>query len=289
MDLKIAVTADLHWGIHESGDASTRRMISYLAEHLPDLLILAGDIGAGGDFERCLNLFDGFSMQKALVPGNHDIWVSSDDERGDSWKVYSEVLPTICARHGFHYLDQGPLILPEADLAVVGSMNWYDYSWADDPNWSKPDDWDERVRDMRFTRGRHNDRRFVRWPFSDTSFTARAVQAFERHLVDALQKVSQTVVVTHHPAFQGLKYPEVRPPHLDQILWRAFSGNRSMEQVLQRHAERIAVVFSGHTHKDRDNVFAGISGHNIGGDYAWKRLLTISWPARSMESHEFRE
>lgn len=289
MNLKIAISADLHWGINESGDAATKKLISHLAENPPDLVILAGDIGAGDDFDRCLELFDRFSMQKALVPGNHDIWVTRDDDRGDSWKIYSGVLPDISARHGFHYLDHGPLVLPEADLALVGSMNWYDYSWADDPNWAKPDDWGERLRDMRFTRGRHNDRRFVRWPFTDESFTSQVVGTFERHLVDALEKVSRAIVITHHPAFEGLKYPEMLPPHLDQMLWRAFSGNRSLERVLQRHAERIAFVFSGHTHKERDNVFAGIPGHNIGGDYGWKRLLTISWPAKSIETHEFRE
>src|SRR5262245_38570782 len=137
---KLAITADLHWGINDSGDAATRELISDLAEKPPDVLILAGDIGAGEDFERCLQLFANFPNRKALVPGNHDVWVTSDDQRGDSWHLYSRVLPDLSAKYGFHYLDSGPLILPEADLALVGSMNWYDYSWADDPNWAKPDD-----------------------------------------------------------------------------------------------------------------------------------------------------
>jgi 3',5'-cyclic AMP phosphodiesterase CpdA len=288
MGLTLAITADLHWGINESGDAATRDLISDLAEHPPDLLIVAGDIGAGEDFERCLRLFESFPNRKALVPGNHDIWVTSDDRRGDSWELYSKVLPALSARFGFHYLDHGPLVVPEADLAIVGSMNWYDYSWTDDPNWAKPDDWDERLRDMRFTRGRHNDRRFVRWQFSDQSFTAHAVATLERHLVEALDRVSNVIVVTHHPAFEGVKYPEVLPPHLDQMMWRAFSGNRSLERVLEKHAGRIALVFSGHTHKARESTFKGIPGFNIGGDYGWKRLLKVTWPARSIEVKEFR-
>jgi predicted phosphohydrolase len=288
MELKLAITADLHWGINDSGDASTRQLIADLAEQPPDVLILAGDVGAGEDFERCLQLFASLPCRKALVPGNHDIWVSSDDRRGDSWKVYSEYLPRLCAQYGFHYLDHGPLILPEADLALAGSINWYDYSWADDPNWVKPEDWEERLRDMRFTRGRHNDRRFVRWHFTDHSFTAHVVETLERHLIEALHQVSKAIVITHHPAFEGIKYPEVLPPNLDQMMWRAFSGNRSLERVLEKHAERIALIFSGHTHKARDNNFCGIPGHNIGGDYGWKRLLTVSWPARSIETKEFR-
>src|SRR5205823_1776059 len=150
----------LHWGIHESGDAATLKMRAELAARPPDVLILAGDLGAGDDFEECLKLFADLPCQKAAVSGNHDIWVASDDARGDSSKLYLEFLPALCAKYGVHYLDHGPLILPAADLAIVGSMNWYDYSWADDPHWVKPIDWDERVDEMRFTRGRHNDRRF---------------------------------------------------------------------------------------------------------------------------------
>src|SRR5688572_24825993 len=125
---RIAVTADLHFGTrHAAGHRATLDLVASLAEQSPDLLILAGDIGAGDDFERCLELFDSFTCLKAAVPGNHDIWVRTDDERGDSLDVYEHHLPAICQAHGFTYLDQQPLILPERDLAIVGSMNWYDY------------------------------------------------------------------------------------------------------------------------------------------------------------------
>src|SRR5262249_9321428 len=93
--LTIALTADLHWGITDQGDAATRLLISELAAKPPDFLVLAGDVGAGDDFERCLALFDGLTCRKALVPGNHDVWVGEEDERGDSWSVYSEHLPRV--------------------------------------------------------------------------------------------------------------------------------------------------------------------------------------------------
>jgi 3',5'-cyclic AMP phosphodiesterase CpdA len=286
--LRIAITADLHWGIRETGDAATRALAAELRERPPDMLVLAGDIGAGDDFARCLELFDQLPCRKLLVPGNHDIWVNGTDSRGDSWRVYSGHLSGLCAQHGFHYLDHGPLLLPEADLAIVGTMNWYDYSWAIDelPNYA--DDWQERLRNKRFARGRHNDGRFVRWQFTDGTFTEHVVAAFERHLQEALRHVGTVIVVTHHPAFAGLNYPSTLPPHLDQLLWKAFSGNRALEQVLERNADRIALAFSGHTHKARENNFAGIRGHNIGGDYDWKRLLMLKWPEGTIEAREFR-
>ena len=286
--MKIAITADLHWGINPAGDESTRKLIDHLLYTSPDLLILAGDIGAGDDFEKCLNLFDVLSCQRALVPGNHDIWVTSDDERGDSWQVYSQHLPQLCERHGFHYLDQGPLVLPGAGLAVAGTMNWYDYSWSIDRLPEFASDWEQRLRTKRFLRGRHNDARFVRWPFTDASFTAAVVEKLERHLADAAAQAERMLLVTHHPAFEGLNYPSTVPPHLDQLLWRAFSGNRSVEKLIERYADRIGMVFSGHTHKERSNMFANVPGYNIGGDYGWKRLLTVSWPEMAVETVEFR-
>src|SRR6266404_3231319 len=118
--LRIAITADLHWGVRPSGDEATRMLVSFLedAGERPDLLILAGDIGAGKDFGPCLDLFAKIPCQKALVPGNHDIWVEAEDPRGDSLRVYRESLPSVSAACGFHYLDNAPLFVAEASLAI---------------------------------------------------------------------------------------------------------------------------------------------------------------------------
>src|SRR5262249_53394715 len=158
------------------------------------------DVGAGDHFAGCLALFAGLPGRKALVPGNHDVWVSGDDRRGDSLQVYREHLPRLCAAHGFHYLDSGPLYLTEADLALVGSMNWYDYSWGRRGQAVSPE-WEERVRDKRFSRGRHNDANFVRWPYDDPGFPREAVAALERPLDEARRQARDTLVVTHHPPY----------------------------------------------------------------------------------------
>ncbi len=92
--LRIALTADLHFGSrHTAGNLATLEMAAYLCEQQPDVLILAGDIGAGDDFGRCLDLFSSLPCLKALTPGNHDIWVTANDQRGDSLRVYQELLP----------------------------------------------------------------------------------------------------------------------------------------------------------------------------------------------------
>lgn len=285
--MRIAFTADLHWGPHPTGDAATRQMVAFLEQQPPDLLVLAGDVGAGGHFSECLRLFAALPSRKALVPGNHDVWVERDDVRGDSLQVYQDYLPLVCAEHGFSYLDQGPLVFPEADLALVGSMNWYDYSWALEALQGF-DDHAERLRTKTFTRGRHNDARFVRWPLDDVRFTAQVVDAFERHLQEALTQVSRAIVVTHHPPLYGLSFPRSGPPTtLDGFLWDAFTGNRGIETVLERQGERVPFVFCGHTHRAREHMLGAMRGFNIGGDYHFKRLLILEWPAGAVEVREF--
>src|SRR5271166_6161015 len=101
--LRIALTADLHYGMrHTAGNLATLELSTYLFESQPDVLILAGDIGAGDDFARCLDLFSNLPCLKALVPGNHDIWVTSRDARGDSLQVYQNLLPQLASERGFH-------------------------------------------------------------------------------------------------------------------------------------------------------------------------------------------
>jgi 3',5'-cyclic AMP phosphodiesterase CpdA len=284
--MRLAVTADLHWG-HRRGDEATLLLCDFLREKPPDVLVLAGDVGTAQHFEECLGLFDRLSCRKALVPGNHDIWVEEDDARGDSLQVYHEHLPRLCAEHGFHYLDHGPLLLPEAGLALVGTMNWYDYSWSIDQLREQLPDWEWRLRHKTFSRGRHNDARFVRWPLDDVRFTAEVVAVFEGQLAATLDLTPQAVVVTHHPPFYGLNFPRSEPPTEDGLLWDAFAGNAALEAVLVRYADRVPFAFCGHTHRARANQLGPVRGYNIGGDYHFKRLLLLDWPTGTVVEHTF--
>jgi predicted phosphohydrolase len=287
--LRIAVTADLHYGTrHTSGNRATLDLAARLADDPPDILILAGDIGAGDDFDRCLALFAKIPSQKAAVPGNHDIWVRSDDSRGDSLDVYERHLPAVCRANGFAYLDQGPLILPQSDVAIVGTMNWYDYTWDNDLlRRAAPDDWAERLRTKRFTRGMHNDVNFVRWSFDDESFTDRVVERLKSDLMSALDRVGNAIVVAHHPPLRELLYPAREPPPLDALLWRAFSGNTRVEELLTVRSDRIPMVFCGHTHAARECRIGRMRGYNVGSDYPFKRLLWVDWPSGVVTAEEF--
>lgn len=285
--MRIALTADLHWGQNPVGDDATLALVEALRISPPDALILAGDQGTEDHFAECLRLFDELKCPKALVPGNHDIWVDDKDCRGDSLEVYERLLPEMCRQHGFHYLDHGPLILSPS-LALVGSINWYDYSWsiariqAEYPG----NEW--RLESKEFTRGRHNDARFIRWPHSDQDFTSRVVGAMSGHLKEALGRADKALAITHHPPVYGLGFPRDRPPEsLDGLLWDALCGNAAMERLLMENTAKIPFVFCGHTHRDREHRFEATRGYNIGGDYHFKRLLVLDWPSGDLESRTF--
>ena len=286
MSLRIAVTADLHWG-HRTGAGAVALLSSFLHAEPPDVLVLAGDLGVGELFDDCLALFADLPGRKAVTPGNHDIWVPEDAEH-DSLRRYEEDLPRTCARLGFHYLDRGPLLLPDEGLALVGSINWYDYSWSLEELRRRFPAEEHRLRSKRFARGRHNDAHFVRWPLDDVQFTARVVAKLEEDLRAALAAAAKAIVITHHPPFHELSFPAPDEPlPLDGLLWEAFCGNRALEAVLTRHADRIPFAFCGHTHKAREARLGPIRGYNVGGDYSTKRLLVLDWPAGTVTAHEF--
>jgi predicted phosphohydrolase len=225
---------------------------------------------------------------KALVPGNHDLWVADDDRRGDSLRVYEHSLPVACDTFGYHYLDAGPLILADANLAIAGSINWYDYSWSLERMKAEVPKWQWHLENKAFTRGRHNDGRFIRWDLDDLRFTERVVAKCETDLTQALARVEHAIVMTHHPALHGLSFPRPTPAQgLDELLWEALSGNRAMEMLLEKHAERIPFILSGHTHRAAETTLGTSRGINIGGDYHFKRLLVIDWPTGTVETFVF--
>jgi predicted phosphohydrolase len=286
-NLRLAFTADLHYGVRKTGDEAIKLLIDFLTAAPPDLLILAGDIGAGQEFATCLAQFADLPCRKALVAGNHDIWVQADDERGDSLEVYEKHLPALSAQHGFHDLDEAPLLLPEAGLALAGSINWYDYTWTLAALKEQTTDWEERLRVKQFSRGRHNDARFVRWPLDDVAFTKQVVAKLAGQLSSALGTIDKAIVVTHHPPFRGLSFPRPGPPTMDGLLWDAFSGNQGMEELLRGYERRMPFAFCGHTHRERENNFGAIHGINIGGDYHFKRLIMLEWPSEKTAAYVF--
>jgi predicted phosphodiesterase len=291
---KLAITADLHWGLPKCQPGNLA-LIHALRENPPDLLLVGGDQGADTHFTECLDALATIGCPIGLVAGNHDIWVRAEDSRGDSWRVFNQLLPEECRKRGFHNLDQGPWILPQFDLAIVGTMNWYDHSWAAEElaNRFPKDTW--RLEQMCFTRGRHNDRVYVRWPDGMTNHTVTSLLATQlaNHLQFALENASQVVLMTHHPALPELGFPpSAREPEpdgtpMDHLLWEAFSGNSTVESLIRLHADRLSLVISGHTHRWRSGTLGKARLVNVGSDYPVKNLIRLDGLEGEMEVEQF--
>src|SRR5205823_1367284 len=90
-----------------------------------DLLLVVGDTATGdGDaIEQCLSRF-AFSGPKLFVAGNHELWTSGDD----SYRLFKDDLPRRMNAAGWHWLEGNPYLTD--GCAIVGSVGWYDYSFA---------------------------------------------------------------------------------------------------------------------------------------------------------------
>lgn len=282
--MKIAVTADLHWGVGRAGDRTTRALRDYLLAQPPDVFIVAGDVGEGGAFAGCLDRFRELPGVRLLIPGNHDLWLR--DPSQSSLAVYQRRLPSIASQRGFQVLDHAPWISEDGKLAIVGSMNWYDYSFADPALLSEYPSASEMYERKLFPNARHNDGQYVHLGMSDAEFTGRLVGAFRGQLEALPATVERIIAVQHHPPVRELFYPSALTT-VDQRFWLAYTGNRTMEAAVLEDA-RVSHVFCGHTHATVDAVVQGKRCRNVGGDYHWKRLVWLDTETSEEGAEEFR-
>jgi 3',5'-cyclic AMP phosphodiesterase CpdA len=269
--MRLAATADLHWGLSRKGDRATRGLAEQVRDLAPDAFVIAGDVGEGARFGDCLGLFATLDCARLVVPGNHDMW--TEEPGAASLALYHARLPSAAAEHGFHYLDEEPYLAPGDREAVAGSINWYDYSFADPELEREFPGAPALYRSKLFPRARHNDGRFVRLGRSDEEFTGELVRRFRQQLAALPPSVEQVVAVQHHPPVRELFYPGP-VTSVEGRFWLAYTGNRRMQEAVLAEP-RIRWVICGHTHAHCAAEVAGKRCLNIGGDYDWKRLLLL--------------
>jgi predicted phosphohydrolase len=269
--MRLAVTADLHWGHSAAGDAATQALARQVRELAPDCFAIAGDVGTGIHWEACLEQFGGLQCPRLVTPGNHDLWTEAPTPA--SMHLWERELAERAEQVGFHYLDRRPFTLAGSSEAVVGSINWYDYSLVDGDLEREHPGAREMFTLKRFPRGRHNDGVYVRLGTSDADFTTMVVARFEEQLATLPEAVDRVIVVQHHPPLRALA--SARPPTtLAGRWWMAFAGNARMERAVLADP-RTRIVLCGHTHCGVAAEVKGRLCRNLGGDYHWKRLLLL--------------
>lgn len=262
--MRIAVTADLHFGHHPTYDRATRKIVRQINGLEADLLILAGDTAVvdNGSFEECLHLFQDFPGRRLLVAGNHDLWTLD----GNSWEIYTTRIPEFAERHGFHYLDNEPFV--QDNVAVVGNIGWYDYSFRK-PELEVP----MRMYERKTLPGacRWNDVDYIRWPYSDVEFTERTLSRLEAHLERIKDNVTDIVCVTHHIPFSNMV------TRRDDVGWsfgNAFMGSQRIGELLLKY-DKVCCAICGHSHIEGRYENGHIQCINVGSTYRHKRCVVL--------------
>lgn len=247
--MRLAFTSD----IHTDHSPENGRLAGLLAERLrrerPDAFILIGDVASRPQaVEETLGTLGDLPCPAIYTAGNHDVWVSLGEQRRgvSSFQRLDEELPRICKKHGWHYLDHAPLRL--GDVALVGGMGWYDYSYRN------------QKRDAEITLEHYRAKSFRRWRWGD-QYYARFPDGNGGHLGDealcdllAARLESQLLEVEGWPvravvgAFHHLPYGVLTPPRcLPWDFFLGFAGSPVFGRLLDKE-RRLAAVLFGHVH-----------------------------------------
>lgn len=241
---KIAITSDLHLGITDA--ARVRALATRMAEDAPDLTVLAGDLGEPlARFQQCLSLFAEMPGQVAVLAGNHDLW----NHGFPSQALWEQHLPQATQAAGMLWLEGHTW--RRDDIAVVGSIAWYDYSAVDPTLPPYPPEHFALAK-----RQFNNDGQYLDWPWTDVDFAQRCEKALCAQLqqAEADPSVRTVLVVTHVPIFEA---QISRQP--DQARWgfsNAYFGNLTIGRRVAVFT-KVRAVISGHTHIGR----AGVAPH----------------------------
>jgi Icc-related predicted phosphoesterase len=285
--MRLLVTADLHYN-HPRSRPLAEALIDEMNAAGGDVLLVVGDTGVadGDSIEQCLSRFR-FDGPKLLVAGNHELWT----QRDDSHAIYARELPERARQLGWRWLEDEPLVL--GDVGFVGSIGWYDYTFAD-PSLRIPRIFYARKVSPAAARmlpeiyadlldhipppggsadelvARWNDGRFVKLHRSDDQFLQELCQKLESQL-DAMQNVRSIVAAIHHVPFAQLLPPVLRR----QLAFaRAFLGSPKLGEVLQRY-ENVRRVLCGHSHFEARATIGAVDAINIGSGYRHKRFEAI--------------
>jgi Icc-related predicted phosphoesterase len=284
--MQLLVTADLHYNQPKSR-ALADSLIEQMNAIEADVLLIVGDTATsdGDALERCLSRFR-FHGPKLFIAGNHELWT----HQADSHSIFVDQLPRRIRAIGWHWLENEPLIL--GDVAIVGSIGWYDYSFAW-PALGIPrrfygakispgaaerfsqfaglfDRTDDLPPEARAIVARWNDGKFAKLGRSDETFLDDLLASLEIQL-QAVSNVRQVVVATHCVPLAGLLPPTGRSQ------WdfaRAYLGSQRMGKLILSHGN-VTQILCGHSHFPVELSIGPVRATNIGSGYRQKTYRLI--------------
>jgi 3',5'-cyclic AMP phosphodiesterase CpdA len=285
--MRLLVTADLHYN-HPKSKALADDLIDAMNAAGGDVLLLVGDTAAadGDALERCLARFR-FSGPKLFVPGNHELWTAGPD----SHVLYSQTLPRRVREMGWQWLEAEPFVA--GDVAIVGSLGWYDYSFAQ-PSLGIPrrfyahkvspgaaeryaefahlfERTDDISQHARETIARWNDGKFAKLGMPDEQFLAELLGRLERQL-ESVGPARHVIAAVHHLPFREL-LPSPRNAQWDFA--KAYLGSGRIGETLLRFPN-VRHVYCGHSHLAVEAKVGNLHAINIGSGYRWKTFRELN-------------
>lgn len=285
--MKILVTADLHYDIPRSREPA-RQLIDRACAEGGRAIVLVGDT-AGVDLDQlaeALDLFAGFGGLKLIVPGNHCLWCRQNES---SMERYEETLPALVKEYGFAVLDHRPAMI--GDVALVGSIGWYDYSFADKslgiPNAFYQakvapgaasihrellDAHQGELTDRAMAiRSRWMDGKYIRLGMSDQEFCRMLADRLAGQLADMSERAQRIIVFMHHLPFAEM-LPKGRG---DSVAWAwAYLGAEVLGKTLLAFP-KVTDVYCGHSHWHMARKIGQLNVINVGSTYSHKRLEVL--------------
>jgi len=285
--MRILLTADLHYN-HARSRPLADQLIDEMNRAGGDVLVVIGDTATheGDLLEQCLSLFK-FAGPKLIVAGNHEFWTRGDD----SYALFIDELPRRIRALGWQWLETDPFIT--TDLAIVGTVGWYDYSFAQASLEIPLRFYEHKVspgaaaylggsyahlmdhagdltpRALEIV-ARWNDGRYVKLRRSDAEFLSELTRRLDQQLA-AVAHVKNVAAVTHHLPFAEL-LPPSRTAQWDFA--KAYLGAASLGRTLLQY-ENVRHAYCGHSHFPAAAQVNHIAAVNIGSGYRWKTFKAI--------------
>ena len=286
--MRLLVTADLHYN-HPRSKALAAEVIGEMNRAGGDGVLVVGDTAAadGEDLEACLSQFS-VAGPKLFLCGNHELWTRGTD----SYSLFTEELPRRVRALGWRWLETEPLVAPR--FAVVGTVGWYDYSFASahlaiprrfyeakiSPGaaeyFNRADllaDGSDVTPAAREIVARWNDGKFVKLGRSDGEFLDGCVERL-REALERAADVAEVVVATHHVPFREL-LPPTRFNPLEFV--KAYLGSERLGEAIRRYPN-VRRVFCGHSHFGTRATLGRIEAVNIGSSYRSKVFEAVELP-----------
>ena len=241
---RVAVASDLHFdsASHLTSPATVAALVEEIRATEPAAVVLAGD---------------------------HDVW---RDEVGlGSRELWEHGLADVTRDAGMLWLEDAELRI--GDVAVVGSLAWYDYSAAPEHL---------RFADKHYAAAKgslNNDAEMIDWSWSDVNFARRLRQGLVSRLarLERDASVRSVLVATHVPIFE--EQMTRKPGNHRWELSNAYYGSLRTGAAVARYA-KVGTVVSGHTHCGRRGTVVRegakpIEVHVIGSEYGRPTFVVV--------------